>query len=424
MGGGTFAFWCARRRGESSPSVPSVDADAASGAARSGLLREVVSLPAYRRWSVTTQLVRLPITMSPLAFLLLATAATGNYRVGGVMIAAATTVEVLLATPAGRLLDRSDPRVALSWMLLAGAVVLGLLAAAGTLSWPALSLVGLAMLSAAVTAGAPAGMRKILTGTVPARLLTPALAVDGVLIEVTIVIGPLLVAAFATLADIGGVGAMAVLTAAAALLVRGLAPISPPVRRGPEQPVEQRPPLWSAQFVLWLGFGLVAAQSIGLAEVCALPIAQRLGGGTFTAVLLQIVLCAGSAASGLTYGAYSHRLPGRPTQRAMVLLLGLASGLTVLATQDGWRWTVAGYLIVGLCTAPLVTTVLITVQVLAPAPRVTEAFGLNTATTGAGFALAGAALAALPLHMALATGLVTITASLAAGLIYGLRNPN
>jgi hypothetical protein len=39
--------------------------------------------------------------MTPLAFLLLATAAAGNYRLGGVMIAAGTIAEILIASPAG-----------------------------------------------------------------------------------------------------------------------------------------------------------------------------------------------------------------------------------------------------------------------------------------------------------------------------------
>jgi len=399
-----------------------VSTSEAAGGSPGGLLREVVGSPAYRRWSLTTQLVRLPVSMTPLAFLLLAMAATGNYRLGGVMISAATAAEVLVATPVGRWLDRSNTLTVLSWLLLAAAGVLGLLAVAGALSWPGVLLVALAVVSAALTAGAPAGMRKILTGTVPARLLTPALAVDGVLIEFTIVSGPLLVAAVAA-AQVGGVVAMAMLTAAAALLVRGLVPPTP-VAAAATAGAGQRPRLWSPVFGLWLGLGVAAAQCIGLAEVCALPIAGRLGGGAFTAVLLQAALCVASAGSGLAYGVHSQRLPGTAIQRAMLLLAGLAAGLAVLTVGPGLGLTVVGYLIIGTCTAPLVTTILITVQSLAPGQRVTEAFGLNTATTGLGYALAGAALAALPLHVALVTGLGSIGAGLVAGLPLAGRGPN
>lgn len=387
----------------------------ASGPPR-GLLVEVLALPAYRRWSITTQLVRLPVSMSPLAFLLLATAATGNYRLGGVMIAVATAAEVALAAPAGRFLDRTDMLVVASRLLLGAAVVLGLLAAAGALNLSGALLVALATVSASLSSGAPAGMRRILTDTVPFRLLTPALAVDGVLIELTAVSGPLLVAGATVVADVGGVGSMAVLTAAAAFLVRGLVPRTRATAKA-DRDVERADRLWSPSFALWFAIGATAGQGIGLAEICALPIAQEHGGGSFTAVLFQGVLCAASATAGLLYGSRSDRLPGNAWQRAIVLLGGIGVGALVLATHPGLAAVIAGYILVGLCTAPLITTVLISVQTLAPEGRTTEAFGLNTASTGIGYALAGGALALLPLPLALASCLVTIAACVLASLL-------
>ena len=48
--------------------------------------------------------------------------------------------------------------------------------------------------------------------------------------------------------------------------------------------------LWSPAFVLWVGTGLAAAQTIGLAEVSSLPIATEPGGGTPAAVLPQVIV--------------------------------------------------------------------------------------------------------------------------------------
>ena len=347
---------------------------------------------------MTAQLARLPLAMTPLAFLLLATAATGNYRLGGVMIAAGTIAEVLIASPAGRLLDRGDPRRLASMMLLTGSLVLGLLTGAAELSWPGVLLVALAVVSSSLTAGVPAGMRRILQHTVPDRLMAPALAVDGVAIEFVVIAGPLLVAAVVPLAQVAGVGAMAAVTLGAAVLVRGLAPPRPAPRSPDGAPAASHQRLSSPSFVLWLGIGLAAAQTIGLAEVSALPIAHELGGGTPTAVLLQVVLAVASASTGLVYGARSNRLPGSPLQRAVTLLLGLSVGAVMLAVQAGSAVTAAGYVVVGACTAPLITTVLITIQDLVPAGRAAEAYGMNTASTGVGYALAGAALATLPLQ--------------------------
>lgn len=103
-------------------------------------------MPAYRRWSLTAQVSRLPLSGTPLAFILLATAATGNYRLGGVMVASAAAAEVLFAAPVGRGLDRIDPVAAVFRLLLAAALTLALLAAAG-----ALNLWGAILIALAVT---------------------------------------------------------------------------------------------------------------------------------------------------------------------------------------------------------------------------------------------------------------------------------
>lgn len=339
--------------------------------------------------------------------LLLATAATGNYRLGGVMVAAAAAAEVLFAGPVGRRLDRTEPVAAIIRLLLAAALTLALLATAGALNlWSAI-LVALAVTSSTLTAGVPAGLRRILTVTVPPTLLTPALALDGVLGEFAAVGGPLIVAAAALLTQVGGVIAMAALTGAAALLARGLSvpPAAPATgagrRRGPGV-------LRSPGVPVWMGIGLAGAQAIGLAELCALPISKSLGGGSLMAVGFQAVLCVFSAVAGIGYGASSERLPGSAGQRATVLLVGLGAGTGILAAQPGLIPTVVGYAFVGACTAPLVTTVLITVQRLVPQTQTTEAFGIYTAFTGVGYALAGAALAALSLYAALLTAVLTL----------------
>jgi len=380
-------------------------ADASRGG--QGLLREVWAVPAYRRWSLTAQVSRLPLSGTPLAFILLATAATGNYRLGGVMVAAAAAAEVLFAAPVGRRLDRIDTVAAIVRLLLAAALTLALLAAAGALNlWGAI-LVALAVASSTLTAGVPAGLRRILTVTVPPRLLTPALALDGVLIEFAAVAGPLIVALAALATQVGGVIAMAALTAAAALFARGLsaAPAAPATGAGRRRGTGV---LRSPGVLVWMGIGLAGAQAIGLAEVSALPISESLGGGSLTAVAFLAVLGVFSAVAGIGYGICSERLPGSAGQRATVLLVGLGAGTGILAGQLGLIPTVVGYALIGACTAPLVTTVLITVQRLVPETQTTEAFGIYTAFTGVGYALAGAALAALSLHAALLTAVLTL----------------
>lgn len=217
-------------------------------------------------------------------------------------------------------------------MLLTDAVALTLLAAAGELSGSAFLLVSLAVLSSGLSAGAPAGLRRILQDTVPDRLMTPALAVEGVAAEFTLVIGPVLVAAIVPIAQAAGVGAIAVILAVAAVLVRGL----PPLHVTPVPLIRARTPtrgMWSPLFVLWIGIGLAASQTIGLAEISALPVAAHLGGGTSTAVLLLVIAAVASAVAGLSYGAFSNRLNASLLRRAVLLLAGLSVGIVMLASK-------------------------------------------------------------------------------------------
>lgn len=72
---------------------------------------------------------------------------------------------------------------------------------------------------------------------------------------------------------------------------------------------------------------------------------------------------------------------------------------------------------VGLCTAPLLTTVLIAIQNLVPAGRAAEAYGINTASLGAGYALAGITVATLPVQAGLYTSLASIAACGAGALL-------
>lgn len=86
-------------------------------------------------------------------------------------------------------------------MLLTDAAALMLRAAAGELSGSGLLLVRLAVLSSSLSAGAPAGLRRILQDTVPDRLMTLSFAVEGVAAEFTLFVGPVLVAAIMLIAQ-------------------------------------------------------------------------------------------------------------------------------------------------------------------------------------------------------------------------------
>lgn len=105
---------------------------------------------------------------------MLATVATVNYRFG-VMVAAATTAEVMLVGPVARRSDRIGTVVR---ALLAAVLTLTMIAGGGALNLWGGIMVALAVESPAITGELPAGLWRILTVTGPPRLLTPALGLD------------------------------------------------------------------------------------------------------------------------------------------------------------------------------------------------------------------------------------------------------
>lgn len=157
--------------------------------------RSLVRFGPYWRWSVATQLGRVPGAMAPLAFTVLTTATTGSYRAGAVMMTAFVAGEVVTAVPTGRLLDRVGPaRGTRLLLLLSGAAsVLLLLAARADL--PGAGLLAVTAVAGAVAGGIMAGLRSMLAGTVPPDLLVRAVGVDTILAEGVIIGGPALTVA-------------------------------------------------------------------------------------------------------------------------------------------------------------------------------------------------------------------------------------
>ncbi len=172
---------------------------------------------AYWRWSAGVQLARLPGTMAPLAFTLLATATTGSYRLGGVLMSVYVATEMVCAVPVGRLLDRVGPARGLSALLLLTAAGYAALAVAADAPAPVLlALVLLPGISGAALAG---GFRTLLADTVDDALLPRAISVDAMLLEGVLIGGPTLVALLDLAGTVVPLAAMAVACVVAAALV-------------------------------------------------------------------------------------------------------------------------------------------------------------------------------------------------------------
>jgi MFS family permease len=378
-------------------------------------VREVVAQRRYWQWSATLQAARLPPLMAPLAFVLAGSAA-GDYRVGALMVTAATLAGVAASPFAGRRLDRLGPAIGAPRVLGWSALVLVLLALAVARQAPPPVLLLLAALAGALPAGVSGAMRSLLNAIVPPRQLGPAIAIDATVVELTVVSAPLLVAAAAVFGPPAAILVMAAAAMLAMLTLRSL-----PLDRSPTPPAAatadaQRWSAWrTPRFIFWLLASLAFGHALGAAETGALPLAIRLGGGTGQAAALVAALAVASAVSGVAYAFLGNRLHRGPFTQARVLLALLVLGCLGLGLATNWFAAGAAIVVLGLSTAPLSTVRQVAAEDEAPPERRAEAFSVLFAAHNVGFALSGLLLAALPLSATLmlggASGLVALLAA-------------
>jgi MFS family permease len=338
----------------------------------------------YWRWSLGTQLLRLPSMMAPLAFAVLATQVTGSYRLGGLMMAVFVGAEITTAGMVGRLLDRTGVARGLRVLLVLCALCLcGLAAVSGS---PVLMIV-LVVLTGVVAGGLAGGMRALLPTAVAPGSLERAVAVDAMIVECVVVGGPLVVALLSPFGGVVPVLGMAASYALAALFVPSGSVA--PKQRG------VRPPLGA--ILSWLLCAFAFGYLCSTIEVASLPLAQRVGGGPGSAVIVIVVLTAASLLGAGLYAWLGPRVRVDRRIRAVVFLLGMALGAVLVAFGGSWPVLVAGVVTVGICIGPLNTTMSMHLQKTLPDERKAEGFGLVFTAQGAGFALGSLSVSALPL---------------------------
>ena len=354
---------------------------------------------AYWRWSAGVQLTRLPATMAPLAFTLLTTAATGSYRLGGVMMAVYVVAEMAGAVPVGRLLDRVGPARGLPILLglvAAGFAVLAYAAATGA---SGAVLVGLVVLPGLAGGGLSGGFRSLLADTVAEPLLQRAISVDVMILEGVLVGGPALV----TVLALAGTSVPLLVMAAASVCAAALVPR----RRGrPERVISgDGQPRTLAACVPWLCCGFTVGLLLSTIEVAPLPLVQRLGAPATFAPIVIAVLCGTSIAGNAVYAW--RGTTGNP----LVFLSGFVVGGSVLAADLGWVGLLAGVSIVGVCASPLVIVTSVNLQRLLPENRRSEGFSLSFVVQSCGFGLGSLAVGVLPLWLAPLFGVFSAAAA-------------
>jgi MFS family permease len=356
--------------------------------------RAVLGEPQALRVFGAALLGRLSYAMGPLSLVLFVQSATGSFAIAGAASAATALTSGLLAPLRGRLVDRhGQSRILPALSLVYAAAFASVLLVAGRSTVREGSTVLLAAVAGATAPPLAASMRVLwvsLIGSGPR--LQAALALDSVVEQVLLTVGPLLAgglaAAFSTAVPLAVVAALAV--------AGTIAFTTSAVSRGWTTPgAEVRPRGWAGALsgrgirtlVLSLaGFGA----ALGIFDI-ALVAAAREAGSTALGGVLLALLAAGSVVGGLWYGRRQWQLGAGQRFVRILGLLVLASALLPLARPLPLLGIAV--VLVGLLLAPLDSSAYVLAAELAPAGTMTEAATwvttANNITAAAGIALAG-----------------------------------
>lgn len=335
---------------------------------------------------------RLPIGLNGVAVVLFLREQTGAFSVPGAVAGGLVLGMGLGAPLAGRFVDRRGTQVLLA---LAAANASGILAllALGSSGAPAGVLVALALATGLSFPPSPSVLRArfpVLLRGEP-ELVASAYALDAVVLELTFVAGPLLVAALVATVGPGAalvVSATTVLSGVAVFLAALPAEEAPAPRRAGGLLGVLRSPGIQTLILTMLPVGV----AIGSLEVTVPAFAVEESHAKLAGVLLAIWSLA-SAAGGLLYGVRTRPAPLPVLHRRLTLALPLGF-LPLLAAPS--VWVMASLLLpAGVLIAPIIATRNELASVAAPPGEEIEALTWPLTALAGGIGLGAAAAGAL-----------------------------
>lgn len=341
---------------------------------------------------------RFPIGIVGLALLLLAQQASGSFAVGGLASGCYMAGLAVAAPFLGRSIDRLGARPTLLACAFAYPIALGCAAFCFAIGAP--SVVGL-LLSACAGACFPpvsASMRSFFSERLrdDAELAT-AYSLESVLIEVTFIAGPLLVALFVS----AGSALSAVLFSAACALSGTVAYASQRAlanrRANANRAAGGLGPLDNPAFARLLAVAVLYASAFGLVEIGVVAYAVESGAPALAGLLLG-AMSAGSVAGGLAYGARTWSLP--PVRQFPRILALMALGIALLGfALPLWLWALC-CVVAGIAMAPALIVQSMLVAKTSELQHAAEAFTWSAtallAGIGGGLALGGKLLESAP----------------------------
>ncbi|WP_052230209.1 MFS transporter [Streptomyces sp. CT34] len=362
---------------------------------------------------------RLPSGMAPVVILLLVADQGGSLANGGLLCAVYGLASAIGQPVLGRMVDRRGQTLVTGVAVLVTTVCLLALSAVEVAqqSGLAAALAGLAGLS---TPPLEAGLRALWPTVLPDQAQRrAALALDTGSQGAIYVIGPPLVAVLSTTtgpgtamgatAVLGLLGATAVLTSAPS---RRWRPTPANHSTGALGPMRHPGLRWLFLAVAGIGFAL------GAVNVWAVAVADRTGVELLSG-LIPAALSAGSLVGGLLYG--KRVWPGTLTQQLLAACLLFAAGWLPLVIATVPVAAVALTAPPGLLLTAVITSAFLTVDALAPAGALTEAYAWLIASVGAGQAAGTAAAGVLTAHPSAISALPAAGAIACLLVLFGAR---
>jgi MFS family permease len=341
-------------------------------------------------------------TMTPVAFVLFARAATHSFASASLVLAASTAGGLLFGPARGRLVDRLGPRDAVLRLAIPDIATDIAFIAGGHAHVGAAILVLLAFTAGAVSAPASAALRTVWSKTLAGSDSRQAgYALMTMLQETTYIAGPLIAGAVIALWS----------TTAAVAVTAGLSFVGA-VGFGSAQKARQPQPKSAhrGRLPALAGSGIrtVVATSaafgltFGALDV-AFPAFARAHGSAITAGVLLSAFAIGSWIGGFLYGLRPREAPASQQYPGLCLLAGV--GLAPLILTPSLPVMVPLAILSGLCFAPITTCQLAVIDEVAPPEHKAEAFTWLSTLYGTGLAvgavLSGQLIATIGIRAAL-----------------------
>jgi MFS family permease len=388
--------------------------------------RTVLAHSGAWRFSLTALVARLPISISTLGIVLLATGLGRSYGLAGALSASFTIANGLSSVVQGRLLDRLGQSVVLPAVAAAYAVgVVGLVTAMES-GWPEVIAFGSAFLAGAayppIGSAVRARWSHVLTGR--PREVQTAYALESVIDEVIFVIGPTVATVLATQwHPWAGLG-LALVSGVPGTLLLAAQRDSQPVPHRARQVATSRADMPWPPVILLGAVSFALGSLFAAAEVSTVAFSAEQHAKPYAGVLLAC-WAAGSMVAGLLTGTLRWRR--EPIRRVRLGCLLLALVMVPMALVGSMPVMGMVLFVAGFGVAPTLIAVLSSIEQGVPAGRLTEGIAITHTGLAAGLA-PGAALAGLVIDghgaspsylVALGGGVVAAIVSLALPRTFG-----